>query len=317
MPLGTLHYVLRRIAEIPVTILFISVLIFSLIHITPGDPLSFMFGVEATPDVIAATKARYRLDQPLYLQYWSWVRQTAQGDLGDSIMTGQPVLSMIGERLPVTASLALTAALMSWIFAFPAGIVSAVRRQSPIDYVVTIGATVAVSVPDFIAALVLILVFAISLEILPSTGFVAPWVDFVEWMRHIIMPALALGAIHTALLSRMVRSSFLDVLGEDYIRTARSKGVSELMVLRRHAMKNALIPTVTTMTINVAQLLGGSIIVEQVFAIPGMGRLLIDAVLRRDYPVIQGITLVMGLIFVLSSVVADLLYAYLDPRIRV
>jgi peptide/nickel transport system permease protein len=313
----TAHYITRRVAEVPITLFIISLLIFSLIHLAPGDPLSSMFGVEATPEVIQAAEKRYNLDEPLYRQYLNWISQTIRGDLGTSIMTGQPVTDMIRERLPVTASLALTAAVLSWVLAIPAGIMSAVRRQSPFDYAAMIAATIAVSIPDFIFGLVLILVLAVNLGILPTTGFVPFWDNPVEWMRHIVMPAFALAAIQTALLLRMIRSSFLDVLGEDYIRTARSKGLGERTVVGRHAMKNALIPAVTTITINAAQLLGGSIIIEQVFAIPGMGRLLIDAVLRRDYPVIQGLTLVMGLIFVLSSVIADFIYSYLDPRIRV
>jgi peptide/nickel transport system permease protein len=313
---GGLAFVLRRSAEIPPTLFIISVLIFSLIHLAPGNPLAFMLGVEATPEIIRATEERYQLDRPLYEQYWSWLSRSIRGDLGSSIMTGQPVWRMIGERLPVTISLALTAAVLSWLFAFPAGVLSAARRHSTVDYTVSVASTIGLAIPDFITALVLILVFSISLRLLPSIGFVEPWTDPIGWARHIILPAFALGAIHTALLARMVRSSLLEVLTEDYVRVARSKGLSEGLVLWRHALRNALVPVITTIAINVAQLLGGSIIVEQVFAIPGIGRLLVDAVLRRDYPVIQGIVLLVGIGYILASLVADLLYAYLDPRIR-
>lgn len=309
------HPILRRLGGIPPTLLLISVLIFGLAHLAPGDPLSFMLGVEAPPDVVEATRARYQFDRPLPEQYLLWLGSTIRGDFGRSVMTGQTVTVMIAERLPVTASLAFTAALFSWLFAFPAGIIAAVRRGSRIDYAISLISTFGMSVPDFVLSLLLILIFAVTLRILPSTSFVAPWVDPVDWARHIVLPAIALGAIHTALLARMMRASVLEVLGEDYIRTARSKGLSERVVLRRHALKNALIPVVTTATINIAQLLGGSIIVEQVFAIPGMGRLLVDAVLRRDYPLIQGITLVIGIIYICASLASDLVYSRLDPQV--
>ena len=293
----------------------ISVLVFGLAHLAPGDPLAFMLGVEATPDVVKATRERYQFDRPLPEQYVTWLGSVLRGDLGRSIMTGQNVVTMIGERLPVTASLALTAAVFSWIFAFPAGILAATRRGTRTDYSLSLLSTIGLSVPDFILSLLLILVFAVTLRVLPSTSFVEPWTDPLGWARHIVLPALALGAIHAALLARMMRSAVLEVLSADYVRTARSKGLREAVVLRRHVLKNALIPVVTTATINVAQLLGGSIIVEQVFAIPGLGRLLIDGVLRRDYPVIQGITLVMGMIFVCASIASDLVYSRLDPQV--
>lgn len=308
------HPILRRLVGIPPTLLLISVLIFSLAHLAPGDPLSFMLGVEAPPDVVEATRARYQFDRPIPEQYLIWLGSTIRGDFGRSIMTGQTVTLMIAERLPVTATLAITAALFSWLFAFPAGIVAAVRRGSRLDYAVSLLSTVGMSVPDFILSLVLILVFAVTLRILPSTSYTAPWVDPIDWARHIVLPAIALGAIQTALLARMMRASVLEVLGEDYIRTARSKGLRETVVLRRHALKNALIPVVTTATINIGQLLGGSIIVEQVFAIPGMGRLLVDAILRRDYPLIQGITLVIGISYICANLAADLVYTRLDPQ---
>jgi peptide/nickel transport system permease protein len=306
----------RRLAELPPTILLITIAVFLLVKLAPGDPLAFMLSEQAPPAVVQATLARFRLDQPLPVQYWEWLRRTATGDLGLSLLTGQPVGNLIAERLPVTLSLAVVASVLSWLIAFPAGIISAVRRYSKTDHAVTVVSTVGVSVPDFVSGLFFMLVLAVWLRVLPSTGFVAPWEDVLDWARHIVLPAMTLAFVQTALLSRMVRAALLEVLVEDYVRTARSKGLAGQTVLIGHALRNALIPVTTTVVLNVAHLLGGSIIVEQIFAVPGMGRLLIDAVLRRDYPTIQGITLAMGLIYVLASFLADYAYVRLDPRVR-
>ena len=238
------------------------------------------------------------------------------GDLGTSIRTGQPVLTMILERFEATLTLAISATLFSIFIALPAGIVAAAKRGSIIDLSAMSITSLAISLPNFFTAIVMIVIFGVELRWLPISGYVPIFQDFWVSLTHLVMPTISLGLIYTALLSRLIRSDLLDILSENYIRTARSKGLPETIVLLRHGVRNALLPTINLVTINFASLLGGTIIIEEIFAIPGIGRLLIDAVEIRDFPVIQGVTLVVGLIYILSSIFADIISMFTDPRVK-
>lgn len=310
------RYILKRILGIVPILFVISVMIFGLMHLMPGDPILTAVGPMATEGTIQALREKYGLDKPLHVQYWTWLSRTVRGDLGVSIRTDQPVSRMIRERIPVTLILTSVATLISLLVALPAGIVSAYRRYTWLDRVFTAFVTMGVAIPNFFAAMILILIFGLNLRILPISGFVNPFENPIEGLKHLVMPGVSLGLIYTALMSRMMRSSMLDVLGEDYIRTARAKGLREIVVARRHAARNAMLPVLTTAIINAGRLLGGSVIVEEMFALPGIGRLLVRGVFERDFPVIQGVTLLIALIFLASSLVADVAYSYLDPRIK-
>jgi peptide/nickel transport system permease protein len=309
-------FILGRLAVIPVTLFFISAGVFLLVHLMPGDPLTFMLGVEATKELIAAVSRYYGLDLPLPVQYAHWLQHVLAGDLGRSIHTGEPVTVMIAQRLPTTLTLMVTATLWSWVIALTAGVWSAVRANTSADRIMTVLASLGLCIPDFVLGILLALCFGLWLKVLPMSGFVNPFTDPWAALRHMALPAIALGSIQAALLARLVRSSLLEVLHAPYITTARAKGLREKVVLRRHALRNALIPVITTVALNIGQLMGGAIIIEQVFALPGVGRLMLEGILERDYPVVQALTLMAGLIFVLSSFTTDILYCWLDPQIQ-
>jgi peptide/nickel transport system permease protein len=309
-------YVLRRLLELGPALLVISLLVFVLVHLTPGDPITTMLGPYASPELIQATRAQYGLDRPLPAQYAHWLGRVLQGDLGRSIQTREPVATMIADRVGVTLLLALWATLFSCLVAVPAGVLAAVRRGRPVDRA-TVGITsVFLAVPDFVAATAFVLVGGVVLRLFPLVGYVSPLSDPVAFLRHMAMPGTALGLIYVALLSRMVRSSMLDVLGADYIRTARAKGLDEKVVVMGHGLRNAVIPSVALVVMNFANLLGGTIVIEEIFALPGLGRLIMRGVLTRDFPVVQGAALFVGGGFILSSLVTDVFLALIDPRIR-
>jgi peptide/nickel transport system permease protein len=311
-----LSFILGRAAAVPGTLFFISALVFLLIHLMPGDPLTFMLGVEATRELIASVSRYYGLDLPLHIQYAHWLQHVLVGDLGRSIHTGEPVTVMIAQRLPTTITLMVAATLWSWGIAFTAGIWSAVRANTRIDRIMTVFASLGLCVPDFVLGVLLALCFGLWLKVLPMSGFVSPLSDPWAALRHIALPAIALGSIQAALLARLIRSSLLEVLRTAYITTARAKGLREGVVLRHHALRNGLIPVVTTAALNIGQLMGGAIIIEQVFALPGVGRLMLGGILQRDYPVVQALTLMAGLVFVMASFTADIFYCWLDPQIQ-
>jgi len=298
------------------TALFITLIVFLLSHLAPGDAVTALAGPEIPPELVEKMRERYGLDRPLWMQFALWMEMLVHGDLGTSIRTGQPVVTMILERFEATLTLAISATLFSIFIALPAGIVAAVKRGSIIDLSAMAITSLAISLPNFFTAIVMIVIFGVELRWLPISGYVPIFQDFWVSLAHLIMPTISLGLIYTALLSRLVRSDLLDILSENYIRTARSKGLPETIVLLRHGMRNALLPTINLVTINFASLLGGTIIIEEIFAIPGIGRLLIDAVEIRDFPVIQGVTLIVGLIYILSSIIADIISMFTDPRIK-
>jgi peptide/nickel transport system permease protein len=309
-------YILRRLlAMIPVLIL-VSLIVFSLVHLTPGDPALTILGEEATPENVAALRAKLGLDQPIPIQYLKWLASVVQGDLGRSIRSNQPVSEAILERLPVTLELALLAMVVSLIIAIPAGIIAAMRRNSLLDGSATVLALLGVSLPNFFLAILLVYLFAVQLRWLPPFGFTAISKDLGANLKGMILPAITLGTALAAIVTRQMRSSLLEVLDQDYIRTARAKGLTEARMVRFHALKNALMPVVTIVGLQIGGLLGGAIITEQIFVLPGIGRLLVDAIFQRDFPLIQGVVLFVSLAFLFSNLAVDLAYAYLDPRIR-
>ncbi len=309
-------YVIRRILVMLPVLFLVSVIIFMLIHLTPGDPALMMLGEEANPQALAALRQELGLDQPLPVQYAVWLGRVLRGDLGRSIRTNQPVTEAIGQRLPPTVELTLASLIVSLGIALPAGIVSATRRGSRADIVSTVGSLLGVSMPNFFLAVLLIFIFAYKLRWFPPIGWTPPWENLAENLRGLVLPAICLGAAAAAVVARLTRSSLLEVLGQDYVRTARAKGLRESKVIQGHALKNALIPVVTIVGLQVGTLLGGAIIIESLFSLPGIGKLVVDSIFQRDFPLVQGVVLFLALVFLGTSLLVDLLYAYLDPRIH-
>lgn len=306
-----LPFIVRRLCLLIIILLGVSVITFSLMHLVPGDPAEIIaerrFGEQATPGAVELVRKELKLDRPVFLQYSHWMGRVLQGDFGYSYRTGRPVLQDILSRLPATAVLALSALLVSLIVAIPLGVLSAVRQHSLLDGAGMFGALLGVSIPNFWLALLLIWFFSLQLGWLPvfgSGGF-----------KHLILPAVTLGTGMAAITSRLSRSSMLEVLRQDYIRAAGAKGLSEGAVVWRHALKNSLIPVVTVAGLQFGSLLEGAVVVEVIFAWPGVGRLLVDAIFARDLPVIQGTVLIIAVMYVLINMAVDLIYAWLDPKI--
>ena len=311
-----LSYIGRRIlATIPVMGV-VAVVIFALLHLAPGDPAAVIAGDHATVEEVAKVRAQLGLDRPLLAQFGSWIGAVLQGDLGVSIYNRQPVAGMILQRVEPTLALALCTLVVALGAALPLGIIAAWKAGTWIDRAIMGFAVLGFSFPVFVIGYGLMYVLALRLELLPVQGYVSIREGLGAFLPHMIMPALALGWALTALFARMTRTSMLEVLSQDYIRTAHAKGLSERRVLLGHALKNASVPIVTTVGIGVALLIGGVVVTETVFAIPGIGRLTVDAILRRDYPVIQGVVLVFSAVYVLINLAIDLSYTVLDPRIR-
>jgi peptide/nickel transport system permease protein len=313
---GVFAYIVRRIlATIPVMVV-VALFVFSLLHLSPGDPAAIIAGDTATLDDIARIRQKLGLDQPLYIQFVTWVWHLLHGDLGISIFTNLPVSKLIAQRVEPTVTLTISTLIISIAAAIPMGVLAAWRAGSWIDRLVMVFAVIGFSVPSFVLAYLLIYVFAISTDLLPVQGFVSIRDGVRPFLSHIAMPSLALGLIFAALIARMTRASMLDVLAQDYIRTAQAKGLSNDRVLIGHALKNAAVPIATIIGVSFALLISGVVVTETVFAIPGLGRLTVDAILRRDYPIIQGIILVFSAAYVLVNLLVDLSYTFLDPRIR-
>jgi peptide/nickel transport system permease protein len=311
----TAYLVRRLLATIPV-MMVVAVVVFSLIHIAPGDPAAIIAGDNVTPKQIAEIRARLGLDEPLWRQFALWITNLTQGDLGTSIFSGRPVTALIAQRAEPTIALATTTLIVAISIAITAGVLAAWKVGTWIDRGVMLFAVMGFSVPVFVVGYGLVYVFSMQLMWLPVQGY-APIADgFVPFIRHLILPSVALGLAYVALIARITRTSMLEVLAEDYIRTADAKGVATRPKLMRHALKNAAVPIATVIGIGVALLIGGVVITESVFNIPGIGRLTVDAILKRDYPIIQGIILVFSGIYVLINLAVDMLYTVLDPRIR-
>ena len=308
--------ILRRlIATIPV-LLLVTAGVFALIHLTPGDPIDAMMAESVDDSVKREMRRDLGLDRPLYLQYATWMGRLLQGDLGRSIRNREPVIENVGRRIRPSLQLAGLAMAISLLVATPIGILSAARRNSALDRVGTSFALFGICMPNFLIALLLIFVFGVTLRWLPISGYVDPLEEPWDGLRSLALPAITLGLALAAVITRTLRSSMLEALSEDYIRTARAKGLSDGAVIRRHALKNALIPVVTVLGLQLGTLIGGAVITEYVFALPGVGRLVVDAVFARDYPLVQGVVLLIAVGFIVSNLMVDLLYGWIDPRIR-
>ena len=308
--------VVGRLALSVPMLLGMSVLVFLIIRLVPGDPVLAVLGLNATPQLIANLREELGLNDPIYVQYFSWLGGILHGDFGLDYRSDEPIGGMLLDRLPVTLELTAIALTMAVVAAIPLGVIAAVRRGRPADKAMQGLSLVGISVPEFWLGIMLILVFSLGLGLLPSSGFVPFRDDPVENIRHMILPASALAVGLAAVLIRITRTAMLDVLHEDYIRFARSKGVGERAVIFKHALRNASIPIVTVVGLQCGYLLGGAIVVERVFALPGVGQLVLDSVLQRNYPVVQASVLMVGLMFVLVNLAADLLYAVLNPKLR-
>ena len=311
-----LQYVIQRIiATIPV-VLLVAIITFSLVHIAPGDPAAVIAGDFGNPEDIQRVRKQLGLDKPIHEQLWIWLTQVAKGDLGSSIFSRYPVTELIAQRLQPTIVLALASEILAVVIAVPLGVIAAWKANTLIDRAIMLFAVLGFSIPVFWLAYNLIFLFAVRLEWLPAVGYEPISNGIVPWLKSITLPTIAIAVIFAALIARMTRTTMLEILREDYIRTARAKGLGDRLVLLRHALKNASVPVVTVIGLGLAGLIGGLVVTETVFAIPGLGRLIVEAVLRRDYPVIQGVMILVTMAYVLVNLIVDLSYAYLDPRIR-
>ncbi|MBQ1046051.1 MULTISPECIES: ABC transporter permease [unclassified Micromonospora] len=311
------RFVLRRALQSAVVLIGVTLVVFLLLQLVPGDPVRVALGTRFDQATYDALRERAGLDQPLPVQYASYLGHALTGDLGVSFRTGQPVSQIVLERLPATLSLAVTAVVFALLVAFPLGIVAAVRSGSAVDHAARVFSQFGVSVPDFWMGIMGILLFAGVLGWLPPSGYVALTEDPGRWATHVALPAVTVGLVTASILTRFIRSSVLEVLSADYVRTAEAKGLRNRVVIVRHVLRNALIPVVTVVAVQLASLLGGVIVIEVLFAWPGIGRLTFDAVQARDYPVLQGAVLLVAALFLLVNLLVDILYARLDPRITV
>jgi peptide/nickel transport system permease protein len=311
-----LNYVLRRIlATIPVMVV-VALFVFSLLYIAPGDPAAVIAGDQATPADVARIRASLGLDRPFLIRFGEWSWQIVHGDLGTSIFTNLPVATMIAQRVEPTLSLLAVTLTFAVTVAVPMGVVAAWRADTLIDRAIMAFAVLGFSVPVFVIGYVLAYVFGLELDWLPVQGYTPLTEGVAPWIENLILPALTLGCVYIALIARTTRAAMLEVLEQDYIRTARAKGIGQAGLLFVHALKNAAVPIVTVIGIGIALLIGGAVVTETVFAIPGIGRLTVDAILRRDYPVIQGVVLLFSFVYVIVNLLVDLTYTVLDPRIR-
>ena len=309
-------FLLRRLALVLPTLFFVSLLVFGLQQLLPGDPALALAGEERDPTVIAFLRQKYHLDEPLPLRYVLWVEGVLSGDLGESIRIKRPVRDLVLEKLPVTAELAALAIVIALSIGLPMGILAAVKSNSAVDYAATMTALWGRSIPNFWLGILLILLFSVQLGLLPASGFVSPTESLSRNLATLIMPAFVLGNAIAAVMMRHTRSAMLEVLSADYVRTARAKGLSEARVVLHHALRNALLPVITLGALEFGELLSGAVLTEQVFTIPGFGKLIVDAVFNRDYAVVQGVVLCTALAFILLNVFADVAYALVNPRLR-
>lgn len=309
-------YVGKRLVQVPLVLVIVTLTIFIIVRATPGDPVQIMLGMQTSPEAADALRKEFRLDRPVHEQYGLWILDLAQGNLGRSIRLNQPVTELLAERFPTSLRLGLAAMAFAISVSIPLGILAALKRNTWVDYLCT-GLTLAgFAIPNFALALILIFVFSVTLEWFPITGIGNGGETGPAAMAPYVLPSIALGMLQVAVLTRLLRSSMIDVLSQDYIRTARAKGLLSPTILFVHALKNALIPFVTMAAIQLGYLIGIQVTIEHIFAIPGMGSAILSAVVNRDFPVIQGFTLIIAAFFLLANIVADVLYAALDPRIR-
>jgi peptide/nickel transport system permease protein len=310
------QYLIRRLAAIVPTIFFVSIIIFGLQQLLPGDAATVLAGEDQDPQVIAYLREKMHLDEPFPVRYGYWIAGVAHGDLGESLRIQQPVLGLILQKLPVTLELAAMAMLIALAIGIPAGIVSAVGKDTAWDYVANVIALWGLSTPNFWLGILMILLFSVQLGWLPASGYVSPFEDLQANLAAMIMPAFVLGNAIAAVLMRHTRSAMLQVLNADYVRTARAKGLDERSVVLRHALRNALTPIITLGALEFGTLLSGAVLTEQVFSIPGFGKLIVDAVFNRDYAVVQGVALFTSTVYIVLNLLADLAYFFVNPRLR-
>ena len=308
-------YVIRRLLQLIPVLFGISVLIFAVMKMIPGDVISGILGVDATPELREQLREIYGLDRPYVVQYLDWIGGVLRGDFGESIRTGEPILPQILTRFKVTAELTILAAIISWIIAIPLGILAAVKRNSMADRFVRVFALLGVSVPNFALSILLILFLSLVFNYFSPLGYVGFFEDPIRNLQIRILPASILGVSIAGSVMRMTRSSVLEVLRQDFVRTVRAKGASERVAIFRHVLRNALIPIITLVGMQIGSLLGGAVIVEQIFPLPGLGQMTLTGINQRDYPVVQGCVLFIAFVYVLVNLVTDLLYSYIDPRI--
>ncbi|WP_426111706.1 ABC transporter permease [Pseudomonas sp. DSP3-2-2] len=311
-----LMFILRRLLSAIPTLILVSLFVFTLQKLLPGDPVLAMAGEERDPAVMEYLRDKYRLNDPLPLQYLHWVGNVLTGDFGTSLRTEQPVTTLLASKLPVTLELAVFALLIALLIGIPTGIISAVRKGTAVDYGANVVALSGISIPHFWLGILLIMIFAVKLQWLPASGFEPIGEDFGQNLKTLILPAFVLGAGLSGILMRHTRSAMLEVLRTDYVRTARAKGLFPRTVILKHALRNALMPIVTLTTLLFGELLGGAVLTEQVFSIPGFGKMIVDAVFNRDYAVVQGVVLCVAIGFLLLNLLADVLYRMINPRLR-
>jgi peptide/nickel transport system permease protein len=309
-------YILRRVLSTLPVMGIVALFVFSLLYVAPGDPAAVIAGDQASPADVERIRQGLGLDRPFLVQFGTWLWHILHGDLGTSIFTNLPVASMIAQRIEPTFSLMAITLVLTILVAVPLGVVAAWMAGSWVDRTIMAFAVFAFSLPVFVVGYVLAYVFALQFEWLPVQGYTPLSAGLWPWLQNLILPALALGSVYIALIARITRASMLEVLQQDYVRTARAKGLGQRNILFVHALKNAAVPIVTVIGIGIALLIGGAVVTESVFAIPGLGRLMIDAILRRDYPVIQGIVLLFSFLYVLVNLMVDVTYTLVDPRIR-
>lgn len=311
-----LLFILRRILIAIPTLILVSMFVFALQKLLPGDPILVMAGEDRDPEVIALLREKYHMNEPIVVQYLYWAGDVLRGDLGISLRTNEPVLDLIASKLPVTIQLALMSMVFAFLIGIPAGILSAVRKGTWVDWLANLVALSGLSIPNFWLGIMLILLVSVNLGWLPASGYESPWVDPWKSLTTMIMPAFVLGTALAATLMRHTRSAMLGVLQADYVRTARAKGLRGRVVILKHAFRNAVLPVVTLSALLFGELLAGAVLTEQIFTIPGFGKLIVDAVFNRDYAVVQGVVLCTAVGFIFMNLVADVLYVVLNPRLR-
>lgn len=309
-------FFIRRLVTLVPTLVFVSMLIFGLQQLLPGDPAQILAGEDQNPELIAQLRLKLHLDEPLPVQYGYWMAGVLQGDLGESARTQQPVLELLLQKLPVTLELALLSMLIALLIGLPAGVISAVKHGTFWDHSATVLGLSGLSMPNFWLGILMILLFSVELGWLPASGYVSPFENLKDNLASMIMPAFVLGSGIAAVLMRHTRSSMLQVLAADYVRTARAKGLRERVVVMKHALRNALTPVITLGALELGTLLSGAVLTEQVFTIPGFGKLIIDSVFNRDYAVVQGVVLVTATAYILLNLLADMAYFVFNPRLR-
>jgi peptide/nickel transport system permease protein len=310
------RFLARRLLQMIPVLFFVTLIIFALINLIPGDAARLFLGEEATPDAIAALRHEMGLDQPLYVQYVRWVSRMARGDFGYSFKDHRPVLQTLLEKLPVTAELTAGALIIAWAVAIPAGVLAAWRQRTVVDYGASAAALGGLSIPNFWLGIMLIYLFAVNLRWLPASGFVPITESVGRNLRALLMPSFNLGIVLAAVVMRQLRSSMLEVLSADFVRTAKAKGLAQLVVLVRHALRNAVIPVITVMGIQLGTLLGGAIITETIFAVPGLGQLAVNSIYGRDYPMLEGVVVASAVAILAVNLLVDIVYSLIDPRIK-